>query len=44
MSLFIESAPLLGALFLVIASGSLGAVNIIFGTLFQQIPPQDMIA
>ena len=44
MSLFIESAPLLGAFFLVIASGSLGAVNIIFGTLFQQIPPQDMIA
>lgn len=44
MSLFIESAPLLGAFFLVIASGSLGAVNIIFVTLFQQIPPQDMIA
>lgn len=44
MSLFIESAPLLGAFFLVIASGSLGAVNIIFVTLFQQIPSQDMIA
>lgn len=40
----IHSAPLLGMAFLVSASTALGAVNIIFGTIFQQIPPENMIA
>lgn len=41
---FIHPMPLLGSVFLVSASTALGAVNIIFGTVFQQIAPENMIA
>lgn len=40
----IHPLPLLGAVFLVSASIALGAVNMIFGTIFQQLPPENMIA
>ncbi len=43
MSLFVARLPLVGGLFVVAASGALGMINIVFGTIFQQLPPREMI-
>lgn len=43
MTVFIKSLPLIGVLFMVAAMNALGIINIIFGTLFQQLPPENMI-
>lgn len=43
MACFVEPLPLLGAILIVTASSALGIINIVFGTLFQQLPPKQMI-
>lgn len=43
MALVVERLPLLGALLIVMASNALGIINIVFGTIFQQLPPRQMI-
>ena len=43
MALVVERLPLMGAILIVMASNALGMINIVFGTVFQQLPPRQMI-
>ncbi len=43
MTLFVKQVPIVGAIFIITAMSALGATNIIFGTVFQQLPPENMI-
>lgn len=43
MALVVERLPLIGAILIVMASNALGMINIVFGTVFQQLPPRQMI-
>lgn len=38
MTLFINHIPFLGVIFIIAAMNALGITNIIFGTIFQQLP------
>lgn len=43
VSVFIKQIPFLGVIFIIAAMNALGITNIIFGTIFQQLPPKNMI-
>lgn len=43
MTVFINHIPFLGVIFIIAAMNALGITNIIFGTIFQQLPPENMI-
>ena len=43
MTLFVKQNPAAGVIFMIAAMNALGVTNIIFGTVFQQLPPENMI-
>lgn len=43
MTLFIKQISVVGVIFMIAAMNALGVTNIIFGTVFQQLPPENMI-
>lgn len=43
MAFVVEKITFVGGLFIITASSALGMINIVFGTIFQQLPPRQMI-
>lgn len=43
MTLLVKQIPVAGVIFMIVAMNALGVTNIIFGTLFQQLPSANMI-
>lgn len=43
MTLLVKQIPVAGVIFMIVAMNALGVTNIIFGTVFQQLPPENMI-
>lgn len=43
MTLFVKQISVVGVIFMIAAMNALGVTNIIFGTVFQQLPPENMI-
>lgn len=43
MAVLVVRLPVMGSVLIVAASSALGVINLIFGTIFQQLPPRQMI-
>ena len=43
MTWLVKQIPVAGVIFMIVAMNALGVTNIIFGTLFQQLPSANMI-